>query len=301
MHYAWAGREAAVLWRTLCPQVWCFLCVSVPICIQPRCKTHSLPGPLLLQESDGASDNKQHRLRLQTGCWGLRLSGGADGSHCCREAVWVVSAVKHLAALIFLLTHKTATVTALELLSVQGSKSCAVVERHFCPLVERATMRHTAEARWPRLELRAFPVCSSLSSKGGKCPNVALNNFYIVCKQKKASRDPCWDREGGLERQRSFSRALNTEKQHFVLLSPAGMLIDQIKAELPIGLFTSKSNHSSHISINCSSPSQRSLHLSSLLFIWCISCSLISASIIISPESADPTDIDQRLAPAALV
>lgn len=125
MHYAWAGREAAVLWRTLCPQVWCFLCVSVPICIQPRCKTHSLPGPLLLQESDGASDNKQHRLRLQTGCWGLRLSGGADGSHCCREAVWVVSAVKHLAALIFLLTHKTTTVTALELLSV---RFCTSVE-----------------------------------------------------------------------------------------------------------------------------------------------------------------------------
>lgn len=90
-----------------------------------------------------------------------------------------------------------------------------------------------------------FPVYSLLSSKGGKCPKVALNNFYIVCKQKKASRDPwCWDREGGLERQ-SFSPACfkHRETTHFVLLSPAGMPIDHIKAELPIGLFTCTIDH----------------------------------------------------------
>lgn len=152
-----------------------------------------------------------------------------------------------------------------------------------------------------------FPVYSSLSSKGGKCPKVALNNFYIVCKQKKASRDPCWDREGGLERQ-SFSPACFKHRETTFCSSFASRDADwsyQSRApNRPVHLHNwslTQSNHSSHISINCSSPSQRSLHLSSLLFIWCISCSLISASIIISPESADPTDIDQRLAPAALV
>lgn len=78
-HALCMGREGAtVLWRTLCPQVLCFffLCVCVCLCgswfaFSHAVKPTSYQAPALLQESDGASDNKQPSLSTHTGRWGV--------------------------------------------------------------------------------------------------------------------------------------------------------------------------------------------------------------------------------------
>lgn len=267
-------EEATVLWRTLCPQVLYFLFVCVCVCVRAdfafshAVKSTRYQTPLRLQGSDGASDNKQYFQCLYTGRWGCWPSdGGWQVSvllrSCNQIGAQVVSAVKHLVALIYFLTRSAAIVTwvlwmPLAFCLLLRWRWSVAVKVKVPPVVcETPKTQRSPEAG--RAQKRKVVHRNSF------CLRIFSSPRLQVADWSSQSRAPHWPIH-------LHDRSITDSLTAVVLVFPQ--------------------SHSTWSQL----AAQELIY-----FDYVFPCSSTFASIIISPNSADRPDIDQLPALAALV